>query len=161
MQTACWLTPRELIERAGPWDESLKMNPADDGEFFCRVLLRSKGVKFCNESQVYYRSSIKQTLSKQTSPEAVLSLYSNCELYELHLLNAENSARTRHACLMNYVNFIYRFHPEYPELVGRAKVQIRQLGFRRMPAYGGRYFKLLSQFIGFENALKLRGVLNG
>ena len=34
MQTACWLTPRKLIEAAGPWEESFEQNPNDDGEFF-------------------------------------------------------------------------------------------------------------------------------
>jgi len=161
MQTACWLTPREIIENSGLWNESLKHNPADDGEFFCRVLLQSKGVEFCNDGRVFYRASTNHTLSRQTCPEAVLSLYSNCELYELHLLKVEDTGRTRHACLMNYVNFIYRFHPEYPELIAKARNRIRQLGFKRMPPYGGKYFKCLSQFVGFENALRLRGALHG
>jgi glycosyltransferase involved in cell wall biosynthesis len=31
-QTSVWLTPRHLIEKAGPWEERLKVN--QDGEFF-------------------------------------------------------------------------------------------------------------------------------
>jgi glycosyltransferase involved in cell wall biosynthesis len=34
-----WLTPRALIEHAGPWNEKLSVD--DDGEFFTRVLLAS------------------------------------------------------------------------------------------------------------------------
>src|SRR5690606_27096496 len=39
-QTAVWLTPRKLIEKAGPWNENLTIN--QDGEFFSRVLLEAK-----------------------------------------------------------------------------------------------------------------------
>ena len=40
MQTATWLTSRELTEAAGPWDTRLLSD--DDGEYFCRVLLASR-----------------------------------------------------------------------------------------------------------------------
>ena len=45
-QTSIWLTHRSLIEKAGKWDENLLLN--QDGEFFSRVLLNAKTVKFCN-----------------------------------------------------------------------------------------------------------------
>ena len=40
MQTATWLTSRELAEAAGPWDTRLLSD--DDGEYFCRVLWHPK-----------------------------------------------------------------------------------------------------------------------
>jgi glycosyltransferase involved in cell wall biosynthesis len=61
MQTASWLVSRELVEAAGPWDARLLGD--DDGEFFCRVLLASNGVRFVPESKVYYRSSGSSSLS--------------------------------------------------------------------------------------------------
>ena len=45
MQTATWLTSRELSEAAGPWDTRLLSD--DDGEYFCRVLLASERHAFC------------------------------------------------------------------------------------------------------------------
>ncbi len=50
MQTASWLVSRELTEAAGPWDTRLLGD--DDGEYFCRVLLASDGVRFVPESKV-------------------------------------------------------------------------------------------------------------
>ena len=50
---ATWLTSRELAEAAGPWDTRLHVD--DDGEYFCRVLLSSKGTRFVPEARVYYR----------------------------------------------------------------------------------------------------------
>lgn len=157
MQTACWLTPRKLIEKAGLWNETLKSNPADDGEFFCRVLLQSKGVKFCSGAKVYYRSQLPESVSKNISSEAVLSLFLNCVQYEKHILEAEDSFRTRHACMINYLNFIYRFHPHYPDLIEKAKKRIANLGFKKYDSVGGRKFRKLSWLVGFNNALKIRG----
>ena len=54
MQTAVWLVSRELTESAGPWDTSISYD--DDGEYFCRVLLASNGIRFVGESRVYYRA---------------------------------------------------------------------------------------------------------
>ena len=54
MQTATWLVSRELSEAAGPWD--IGMLSDDDGEYFCRVLLNSDGVRFVPESRIYYRA---------------------------------------------------------------------------------------------------------
>ncbi len=53
MQTATWLTSRELAEAAGPWDTRLLSD--DDGEYFCRVLLASEGTRFVPEARVFYR----------------------------------------------------------------------------------------------------------
>src|SRR5205807_7008133 len=54
MPNFAWLTPRAVIEEAGPWNEQLSLN--DDGEFFCRVVLASSGIRFCNDARGYYRS---------------------------------------------------------------------------------------------------------
>jgi glycosyltransferase involved in cell wall biosynthesis len=40
IQTNAWLTPADVIKRAGYWSEIY--SPDDDGEFFCRVLLASR-----------------------------------------------------------------------------------------------------------------------
>ena len=53
MQTATWLTSRELVEAAGPWDTRLLSD--DDGEYFCRVLRASTGTHFVKEAKVFYR----------------------------------------------------------------------------------------------------------
>ena len=49
MQTATWLTSRELAEAAGSWDTRLLSD--DDGEYFCRVLLASEGSRFVPEAE--------------------------------------------------------------------------------------------------------------
>src|SRR5208282_2500580 len=61
MQTATWLTSRELAEAAGSWDTRLLVD--DDGEYFCRVLLASEGTHFVPEARVYCRVSLSSGVS--------------------------------------------------------------------------------------------------
>ena len=63
MQTACWLIPRNIINKVGRWDESLTLH--DDGEFMCRVLLESDRQFFVDNAFVYYRQ-VEASLSKNT-----------------------------------------------------------------------------------------------
>ena len=56
-----WLMPRSIIDKSGYWNESLTLH--DDGEFFCRVLLSSRGSLFCDEAKVYYRE-VENSLSR-------------------------------------------------------------------------------------------------
>jgi glycosyltransferase involved in cell wall biosynthesis len=53
MQTASWLASCELSEAAGTWDT--RPLGDDDGEYFCRVLLASDGVRFVPESKILSR----------------------------------------------------------------------------------------------------------
>ena len=61
MQTATWLVSRELTEAAGHWNTLLLGD--DDGEYFCRVLLASQGVRFVPDAKVYYRQTGSKSLS--------------------------------------------------------------------------------------------------
>src|SRR5215813_1832477 len=61
MQTATWLTSRDLAEAAGPWNTQLHVD--DDGEYFCRVLLASEGTHFVPESKVFYRITTSKRVS--------------------------------------------------------------------------------------------------
>ena len=61
MQTATWLVSREIAEAAGSWDTRLLGD--DDGEYFCRVLMASDGVRFVPEAKVFYRMAGSSSLS--------------------------------------------------------------------------------------------------
>jgi glycosyltransferase involved in cell wall biosynthesis len=158
-QTSVWLTPRHLIEKAGPWEERLKVN--QDGEFFSRVLLQAKAIKFCSEAKLYYRSGKADGVSLILSEDKASSLLLSYQLYKEHILKKENSDRVKHALMKNFLYFIYRFYGQYPQLVSQAREEIKLLGFDKLPVHGGSYFRMLAGIIGFENTLKLRGLVKG
>jgi len=127
MQTATWLVSRELAEAAGPWDTRLLGD--DDGEYFCRVLLASDGVRFVPEARVCYREAGVGALSyiglSDTKMEAQLF---SMELHIRYLRSLEDSQRVREACVIYLQNWLRFFHPNRPDLVKKAQAMAESLG---------------------------------
>jgi glycosyltransferase involved in cell wall biosynthesis len=79
-----WLTPRGLIEKAGPWNENLTVD--DDGEFFCRVVLASEAINYSNKGIAYYRKyNDRSSLSAQKTRKASESMVQAIDLKMEHL----------------------------------------------------------------------------
>lgn len=153
MIPGCWLIPRNLIEKAGLWNEQLSLH--DDGEFMCRVLLASKGNVFVKDTVVYYRQ-VSGSLSRQNqSLKAATSALAVCQSYEQHLLAVQDDNTVRHALAYNYLSLIYEVYPNHPEIVSTAKKQLKSLGVRTLPEVGSVRFKKLANTVGFNNALRL------
>lgn len=128
MQTATWLVSRELTEAAGPW-HSLAVD--DDGEYFCRVLMASDGVRFVPGSRVYYRASGNTSLSYIGSSERkVRAQWHSMRLHIDSVLSLEDSDMVRAACVTYLNNWLIHFYPDYPEIVGEAGRLAASLGGR-------------------------------
>src|SRR5262245_35183784 len=110
MQTATWLTSRELAEAAGPWDTRLLGD--DDGEYFCRVLLASNGVRFVPDAKVFYRSIASSRLSYiGTSNKKMDAMLLSMKLHVQYLRSLEDSPRVHDACLNYLRTWSVDFHP--------------------------------------------------
>ncbi len=116
MQTATWLTSRELAEAAGPWD--VRLNFDDDGEYFARVLLASEGTRFVPEAHVFYRMAGSDRVSYIGSSDRKKdSLLLSMTLHIRYLRSLEESDRVRKACLTYLQNWYDNFCPERPDIV--------------------------------------------
>jgi glycosyltransferase involved in cell wall biosynthesis len=154
MHPAAWLVPRVVADKAGLWNESLSLD--DDGEYFCRVLLASEGVKFCKRAKSYYRSGITASLSGIRTRHALESSLSAIELWTSHLLAQENSFRTQHACATSFQRFIYAIYPTFPDLVRQAEANVQALGGSNLKPDGGRLFQILTNTLGWRSAKHLQ-----
>ena len=98
MQPATWLTSRELIDAAGPFD--VRLHYDDDGEYFCRVLLASEGTRFVPGSGVFYRMTGTNRVSYiGDSDKKKDSLLLSMKLHIQDPRSLEESKRVREACL--------------------------------------------------------------
>ena len=126
MQMATWLTSRELAEAAGPWDTRGLSD--DDGEYFCRVLLASKGTLFVSGTGVFYRVTGSNRLSRiGNSDKKKDALLHTMKLHIQYLRSLEESERVREACLRYMQNWYHNFHPERPDLVAELQGIAAQL----------------------------------
>jgi len=126
MQTATWLTSRELVEAAGPWDTRLLSD--DDGEYFCRVLLKSEGTRFVQDTGTFYRvTSGGGRLSQVGDDRKKVALLLSMQLHVRYLRSLEDSERVRTACLTYLRNWYLNFYPERPDLVAELQDLAKQL----------------------------------
>lgn len=139
MQPATWLVSRELTETAGPWDSMLTSD--DDGEYFCRVLLQSEGVRFEPEARVYYRASGPSSLSYIGNSDSKREAqWKSMQLHIGYLRSLDDSSRAREACLTYMQNWLTFFYPERPDLIEEMQVLAQELGGHlQMPATSWKY----------------------
>jgi glycosyltransferase involved in cell wall biosynthesis len=126
MPLMSWLVERRLAEAAGPWDVRLSFD--DDGEYFCRVLLASRGTRFVSDSRSFYRITGRNSLSYLgDSDKKKQSLLLSMKLHIQYLRSLEDSERVRRACLRYLQAWYGNFYPERPDVVAELRILASQL----------------------------------
>ena len=149
-----WLTPRPLVEAAGPWDEGLRKN--QDGEFFARVLARARKVAFCPDAWGYYRSGVTTSVSARRGAEVAQSLYAAAESSARSVLGALDTDEARRACAALWQRVAFETYPVAPDVARRAEAQAAALGGSDAQPGGGRAFGLVRDVAGWKAAVRLQ-----
>jgi glycosyltransferase involved in cell wall biosynthesis len=126
MQTATWLVSRQLTEAAGPWDTTLLGD--DDGEYFCRVLLASDGVRFVPEAKVFYRATPNSLSYIGASDRKVEAHWRSMLLHIRYLRSLDDGERARAACVSYLRTWLLHFYPHRLDIVRQAEELARDLG---------------------------------
>jgi glycosyltransferase involved in cell wall biosynthesis len=139
MQTGTWLVSRELTQAAGPWDTRLVGD--DDGEYFCRVLLASNGVRFVPDAKVYYRELGAASLSYiGFSSKKLDAQWFSMKAHIGYLRSLEESERVRVACVQYMQNWMVFFLPERPDIFEEAAELAKVLGGKlNAPTFSWKY----------------------
>ena len=125
---ASWLTPRSVAEKAGPWDERLSLD--DDGEYFCRVVLASRGLRRSLTGRSYYRKhpSSANNLSAQKFAVHQRSALLALDLKREKILSLTDSSKAKRALARSYDDaaFIaYPFNPKVSDLLTQRSRELR------------------------------------
>ena len=161
MQPALWLIPRPLLNQAGLWNEDLSL--IDDFEFGARLLAHSEGVRFTSGARLYYRSGLDSNLSGQDSREHVESAFRALMDGTQHLLDREDSPRTRRAAANMLQDFIYGYYPNHSDLRAKMRARIEKLGGSDLEPKGPPGFEMLRPIVGWKLARRIErfAVRNG
>jgi glycosyltransferase involved in cell wall biosynthesis len=155
MPPATWLVRRELTQAAGPWDTRLSLD--DDGEYFCRVILASGGIRFVPDAKVFYRASGFGSLStKDESEKKLVSQFLSMQLHVGYVRSLEDSERVRAACLNYLQSRFLRFYPERVAFVEQLQQLAAILGGRlEVPQLSWKYLWIQKLF-GWTVAKQVR-----
>jgi glycosyltransferase involved in cell wall biosynthesis len=154
LQCGIMLVPRAIIEQAGLWDERLIL--FNDTEFYTRVLLCSKGVRFSPGARLYYRSAISSSITAGRTRRFYESTFLATGLIAKHMLAVENSPRVRNLIANTYLIQYYKMYPEFPDLVKAHEKQLVLYGPGTLQPDGGKIFKLLKAITGWKTARRIQ-----
>lgn len=149
-----WLIPRTIVERAGPWNESLLRN--QDGEYMARVLVQACKIAFVEGAWAYYRSGLAGSISKRMSDAALQSLYDSTVLCERTLLGSRDTLETRRAVAGLWQQFLFTAYPSVPDLVRQAEARVEELGGMYRKPGVIRPLRPVRDMIGWKTALRLQ-----
>jgi glycosyltransferase involved in cell wall biosynthesis len=149
-----WLIPRGVWDAVGGFDPRLSLN--NDFYFSLSILLSSRAVCYAQEAVYSYRKGVSGALSGSFGRSAMESAFLTTELGIQALLARENSERTRRIGADRFQSWLFRFFPEYPDLVQQAEERIRQLGGSEVALPGGTALKVIAPIIGWRNVRKLQ-----
>jgi glycosyltransferase involved in cell wall biosynthesis len=158
IQPNAWLTPKHIIEKAGPWDETISLD--DDGEFFCRVVLKTTGVIVVNDVVNYYRKNLTNSLSGKKSKSALLSKYRSIQLKHSYL-NQFNDNRVFRTTCKNLMELLMATYPEHTVLSKQILKDIENFGGTTyVPIIGGPVIELIKNALGWKMARQLQHHFN-
>lgn len=141
-----WMIPRGVLEKAGGWDERLTLN--NDFEFSIRLALAATSIRFAPEAVYYYRKGRGGTVSSRAGREAMESALLTTELGTAAMLRREDSPRVRRLCADRFCQWMYEFHPAFPDLERAAAKRIAELGGSEWEPGGGAVHRLLRRGLG-------------
>jgi len=150
MNPATWLLSRQLVEAAGPWDETLARD--QDGEYICRVISRANFVKFVKRATSYYRQSGRLSVSNSFSRKAYESIWRSIRLCVRYLLDLEDSRRSRDACVTYLRTWYPHFYPDHPDLMKEIRILVERLGGTVPVPEIRRKYRLISKIVGESRA---------
>jgi len=149
---AAWLTPRQVADVAGVWDESLSLD--DDGEYFARVVLTSNGIRRSDTALSYYRRyTTAISLSCQSSERHHLSALRAVDSKAHNILKLTNSAIAKKVLARAYMDRAILSYPDYPLISDLALKKVQEMGGTNwLPTMGGKQTELIKKLFGWKMA---------
>jgi len=160
VQTSAWLTPRTITDRIGPWNEKLLLD--QDGEYFARAVLASKGIRTTGGINYYrrffYGGNISAKANKlENLQSALLALNLKAEYLGKHT----QSDRYLQALATLYMEIAINAFPRFPGLVHECEELVKKTGKRPdIPVLGGRMIEVTKHLFGWKAAKRLRSSIH-
>ena len=156
VQTNAWLTPIEIIKKAGYWSEFY--SPDDDGEFFCRALLAGSGVVYTRDCFNYYRKHTHHiNLSAVKTKKSLQGRFQSFLLKKEHLLKATDNTIAKKALAHSAMDLAVAAFTVDRILANQIFNVIKEIGGTNyIPVLGGPKLEMIKKTIGWKTTLSLR-----
>ena len=160
IQTSAWLVPRSLIEKYGVWDESLSKD--QDGEFFARICMHAKEIKFVPTVKNYYRRFVAGTnVSAGKQEKHLQSNLKSTQLKQTYLFEKTRSSEAKLAMATQFKHVAIEAYPTYKKISHTAMLACKKLGGSKyLPVLGGKSIEYIKTVFGWKAAKLVRRALH-
>lgn len=158
VQPNSWLTPKSVIVKAGIWNEDLNPNPDDDGEFFCRVILKSKGIVYTPNCTNYYRKfDYNKSLSSKRDKKSIESIFLSAILKKNYIFKINQTNLAKKAFAIRFKNIAIYSYPYFKDISRQAENISLELNQNNItPIIGGKLIELIKLLFGWKVARYLQ-----
>ncbi|RYY07805.1 MAG: glycosyltransferase family 2 protein [Sphingobacteriaceae bacterium] len=156
IQTNAWLAPISVLRKAGDWSEFYL--PDEDGDYFCRVVLASKGIVYTENCYNYYRKyKHSKSLSAIKTKESLYGKFESFLLKKQYLLDATNNPIAKKALAHSAMDLAIAAFNIDKTLTNQILKVIESLGgTSSIPILGGKEIELIKKIFGWKIALRLQ-----
>jgi glycosyltransferase involved in cell wall biosynthesis len=159
-QPGIFLIPRRLILTNGLWKEELSKGPCDDMEFYTRMILNAKGVKFCSKAILYYRSGNINNLSSKNDLEGFQYYLKTIKISVRHLLvQSKDEPKAKLAAANQFQLLAYKVYPFSKDIYELVKEEVIKLGGANYVFPAGGITRQLNNLWGWKNTIRLKKCL--
>lgn len=160
VQTSAWLTPKAICDKIGPWDETLLLD--QDGEYFARAVLASKGIRTTGGMNYYRRflfgGNISAKANKRENLESAIHAL-NCKAQ--YIGENTNSDRYKKAMSTLWQEIAINAYPKFPDLTEKCEGKAKETGRKPdIPILGGTIIEVTKKIFGWKTAKSLRGQIH-
>jgi glycosyltransferase involved in cell wall biosynthesis len=149
-----FLIPRDVAQRAGPWDE--RAFHLADFEYFTRVALTARSVRFAPGARLRYRSGIGSTLSARRTPAAWRSAWMSLDIGTRALLERAPGDRACRAVADVFQELAFSAYLEDHATFTLAEQRTRELGGSSVVMNGGVLFRAVRGTFGWKAAKRVK-----
>lgn len=144
-----WLCPKYILDSIGPWNENLSMD--DDGEYFCRVIFKAKGVCYASGALNYYRQHIKNdNLSAQLTFKGFESMLNATNLKYEHLKDKFDLKLLNKIFALHYQQIATATYPKFKSISQKAVRKAEEMGLKKIKYLAGPVSTFLGNFLGWK-----------
>ncbi len=160
VQTSAWLTPKSITDTIGPWNEKLLLD--QDGEYFARAVLASRGIRTTGGINYYRRFFHGGSISgkanrKENLESALLAL----NLKGGYLGQHTQSEQYRKAMATLYMEIAVNAYPRFPDLVRICEEAVARTGKKpEIPVLGGSIIEMTRKMFGWKRAKDFRRLIH-
>jgi len=160
VSTNAWLTPKAICDKIGPWDESLLLD--QDGEYFARAVLASKGIRATGGLNYYRRFVFGGNISaKANKRENLESAIHALDCKAKYLGEYTNSDRYKKAMSTLWQEIAINAYPKFMDLTKKCEGKVKETGKKPdIPILGGTIIEITKKLFGWKAAKSLRGLIH-